>query len=101
MRRGMETADVVDAPEPMRSLHPKSWVRARYFRDRMSIEVSAFGFQSTAGALESAQKWRSVERSAVSMHGQVFAVYSSIDASQEDLREFVRNLEAAWFGSAR
>lgn len=101
VRRGLETADVADAPEPMRSLRPRVWVRATYFRDRASVEVNAFGFDASAGALESAQKWRTQERSVVSLRGQLFVVYSSIDAGPENLRGFVRNMEAAWFGSAR
>ena len=101
VRRGLETADAADAPEPIRGLRPKAWVRARYFRERMSVEVSAFGFEASAGALESAQKWRTTERSLVSLRGRIFVVYSSIDASRSDLQEFVRSLEAAWFASAR
>ena len=101
VRRGLETPDVADAPEPMRSLRPKAWVRAGYFRNRMSVHVEAFGFDSTAGALESAQKWHSHEGAAVSLRGQIFLVYSSSDFDQDDLQETARVLEAAWFGSAR
>jgi hypothetical protein len=97
----LETPDVTDAPEPMRSLQPKAWVRARYFRERMSVEVSAFGFEAAAGALESAQKWRSYDRAVGSLRGQVFIVCSSIDADRSSLQSFARSLEAAWFGSAR
>lgn len=101
VRRGLETADVADAPEPMHSLQARAWVRARYFREHMSVEVNAFGFETTAGALESAQKWRSYDRAVASLQGRDFIVCSSIDASRDELQAFARSLEAAWFGSAR
>jgi hypothetical protein len=100
VRRGLETPDAADAPEPMHSLHAKAWVRARYFREHMSVEVNAFGFEAAAGALESAQRWRAYDRAVVSLRGRIFIVCSSIDAGPGNLREFVRSLEAAWFGSA-
>lgn len=65
------------------------------------MEVDAFGFASSAGALESAQKWRAYDGAAVFLRGQVFVVCSSIDAGRAPLLEFSRNLEAAWFGSTR
>lgn len=100
-RRGLETPDVAGAPEPMNSLRPKVWVRAGYFRDGMSVQVQAFGFGSPAGALESAQKWHSYEGAVVSLRGQIFLVCSSTNIDREELQEFTRTLEAAWFGSRR
>jgi hypothetical protein len=101
VRHGLETPDLAGAPEPMHSLQPKAWVRAGYFRERTSVQVEAFGFDSTAGALESAQKWHSYEGAVVSLRGQVFLVFSSSSIDHDDLQEFARTLEAAWFGSAR
>jgi hypothetical protein len=101
VRRGLETLDVAGAPEPMHSLRPKAWVRAGYFRERMSVQVEAFGFDAPAGALESAQQWHSYEGAVVSLRGQIFLVYSSSNIDHDDLQEFARTLEAPWFGSAR
>jgi len=101
VRRGLETLDVVDSPEPMRSLRPTAWVRAGYFRERVSVQVEAFGFGSPAGALESARKWHSYEGAVVSLRGPIFLVYSSSNIDRDDMLEFSRTLEAAWFGSAR
>jgi hypothetical protein len=101
VRRGVETPDAAGAPEPMHSLRPKAWVRAGYFRAQISVQVEAFGFDSPAGALESAQKWHSYEGAVVSLRGQIFLVYSSSDLDHDDLQEFARTLEAAWFGNAR
>jgi hypothetical protein len=85
----------------MRSLRPTAWVRAGYFRERISVQVEAFGFDSPAGALESAQKWHSYEGAVVRLRGQIFLVYSSSNVDREDLLEFSRTLEAEWFGSVR
>jgi hypothetical protein len=101
VRRGLETLDVAGAPEPMRSLRPTAWVRAGYFRERISVQVEAFGFDSPAGALESAQKWHSYEGAVVRLRGQILLVYSSSNVDREDMLEFSRTLEAVWFGSVR
>lgn len=101
VRRGLETPDVAGAPEPMHSLRPKAWVRAGYYRERMSIQAEAFGFDSPAGALESAQKWHSYEGAVASLHGQIFLVCSSSDIDHDELQMTARTLEAAWFGSGR
>jgi hypothetical protein len=101
VRRGLETMDVAGAPEPLRSLRPKAWLRAGYFRERMSVQAEAFGFDSMAGALESAQKWHSYAGTVASLHGQVFLIYSSENVDPDVLQEFARTMEAAWFGSAR
>lgn len=101
VRRGLETPDVADAPEPMSSLRAKAWVRARYFREHMSVEVNAFGFEASTDALESAQEWRAYDHAVVFLRGQVFIVCSSIDAGRDNLQQFAGNLEAAWFGSTR
>lgn len=101
VRRGVETPDTAGAPEPMRGLRPKAWVRAGYYHGRTSVQVEAFGFGSPAGALESAQKWHSHEGAVVSLRGQIFLIFSSSDVSNEDLRQIARTLEAAWFGNVR
>ena len=101
VRRGVETPDLAEAPEPMHSLRPKAWVRAGYFHERTSVQVEAYGFDSPAGALESAQKWHASEGAVVSLRGQIFLVCSSKDLDQEDLRQVARTLEAAWFENAR
>lgn len=101
VRRGLETPDLAGAPEPMHSLRPKAWVRAGYFRAQIAVQVEAFGFDSPAGALESAQKWHSNEGAVVSLRGPVFLVFSSTSVDRDDLLEFAGTLEAAWFGSAR
>ena len=101
VRRGVETPDAASAPEPMRSLRPKSWVRAGYFHARRSVQVEAFGFDSSAGALEAAQKWHFREGAVVRLRGQIFLVFSSNEFDQDELRETARILEAAWFASGR
>gem|GEM_PF-2528044 len=101
IRRGLDTANAAAAPEPMHSLNARAWVRARYFREQMSVEVNAYGFEASAGALEAAQRWNPYDRATVILRGPVLVVCSSVDVSGEDLRTFAKTLEAAWFGSAR
>ena len=100
-KRGLESSVVATAPEPMRSLHPKSWMRVIYMRERMAMQVDSFGFASSAAALESAQTWRSNHGAAVFLRGQVFMVCTSIDAGRAPLLTFSRNLEVAWFASSQ
>ena len=101
VRRGLETANPADAPEPMRTLRPEAWVRATYYHEREAIEVNAYGFKSSAQALESAQKWQASERAVVSLRGSIFIVYSSLDANRDELRTFMRGMEEGWFGRGR
>lgn len=99
-KRGLGSSVVATVPEPLRSLHPKSWMRVTYMRERMSTQVDAFGFASSAVAVESAQTWRSNDGAAAFLRGQAFVDCSSIDAGPAPLLTFSRNLEVAWFASS-
>jgi hypothetical protein len=101
IRRGLETPAAAGVPEPMRSLQPRAWIRAAYYRGDLGIEVSAYGFHSSANAAEAQRLWQPREGACAFVRGLVLVVCTSQNADTETVSEFAGPLEAAWFGSER
>ncbi len=101
IRRGLETPAASGAPEPMRRLQPRAWIRAAYYRGDLGIEVSAYGFQAPAGAAEALRRWQPREGACAFVRGLVLVICTSGNADTETVSEFAGPLEVAWFGSGR
>ncbi|MBI5085818.1 MAG: hypothetical protein HZB13_14615 [Acidobacteria bacterium] len=95
-RIGLETPPLEQAPDELRALGPRQWVRTSYTRAASIVRVDLFGMPSDTSAFEARQKWRS-QPGALAFHkGGVLAVCSSETEPVRQLIEFSQTLERAW-----
>ncbi|MBI5280359.1 MAG: hypothetical protein HY858_01665 [Candidatus Solibacter usitatus] len=95
-RIGLETPPLERAPEELRALKPRRWVRTSYTRPGAIVRVDFYAMGSQASAFEARQKWRNEPGAITLQEGNVLAVCSSETEPLKQLIEFARKLENAW-----
>ncbi len=102
-RAGLEYPPLDQAPEALRALQPRQWLRTSYKRPfaGSAILVDGYSMASEASALEAQQRWKN-EPGTVAFHrGSVFVILSSPTDSTQSLVDFSRRIEQEWLSPAR
>jgi hypothetical protein len=94
-RIAMETPATDAAPEVLRTLGVRHWVRAAYIKPGERLSASVFAMPAQASAFEARPRWRNEQGSLAFDRDNLFVVLTAAEGIP-DLRKFSIALEQAW-----